>query len=76
MKKMAILFDLGPESKVYVVPYENIDDAYNGRVRGSDRVCGLAEDDLHVNRQRSENMLLRNTEERKVAVQTHWQNTR
>jgi len=50
-------------------------------VVGSDsgRGCGIgcfSEDGVHSHRQRGEDVLLRNTEERKIPVQTHGQNAR
>jgi len=42
----------------------------------NNRVGCFAKDDLHVNRQRSDDVLLWPTEERKISVQTHRQNTR
>jgi len=50
-------------------------------VVGSDsgRSCGIgcfAKDGMHSHRQRGEDVLLRNSEGRKTALQTHGQNTR
>jgi hypothetical protein len=43
--------------------------AADGGIDGrNNRVGGFAENDLHANRQRSEDMLLRKTEGRKVAL--------
>jgi len=42
----------------------------------NNRVSCCAQDDLHANRQRGEAVLLRNTEERKIPLQTHGQNAR
>ena len=45
----------------------------NGRRCG---IGGFSEAGVHSHRQRGEDMLLRNTEERKIPLQTHGQNAR
>lgn len=42
----------------------------------NDCVGGFAEDDLHIDGQRGEDVLLREAEERKTSVQTYRQDTR
>jgi hypothetical protein len=42
----------------------------------NNRICCSAENDLHIDGQRSEDVLLRKAKEWKVALQTHGQNAR